>query len=61
MSGLAERCDGCATITTDRKTVSLLVEGNLRAERDLCAACRAVTIDGFLTLSDGMVVRKVAL
>lgn len=58
MAGNAAKCDGCARIRYDVQSVALLVEGALRAERDLCAACRTNAIDGFLVAQDGLAIHR---
>lgn len=59
MSAQATRCDGCERMRYDTERVGLLVAGQIRAERDLCAACRSVAIDVFLLACDGMPLPRV--
>lgn len=54
----ATRCHGCERMRYDVERVALLVEGQPRAERDLCAACRTNAIDGFLVARDGLVILR---
>lgn len=58
MSAEAKRCDGCHRMTYGVERVALLVAMQLRAERDLCAACRTNALDGFLQAQDGLVIHK---
>lgn len=55
----AEQCDCCRRLRYDVEKVALLVEGQVRVERDLCAACRMDAIDTFITetMHDSSVVR----
>lgn len=57
--GHAERCDGCKRMRYDVERVGLLVEGQMRAERELCSPCRVAAIDGFLVAHDVIVGRPV--
>jgi hypothetical protein len=55
----ARRCSGCERMTYDCQSVALLVAGELRVQRDLCAACRCNAIDGFTVAKDGLRILQV--
>jgi hypothetical protein len=55
----ARRCAGCERMTYDCQNVALLVQGQLRLQRELCAACRSNAIDGFAVAKDGLHIREV--
>jgi hypothetical protein len=52
MSDHAQRCDSCERMLYNVERVALLVEGQLRVERELCAPCRGRAIDLFVALRD---------
>lgn len=46
----AKRCEACGRMQYSVERLALLVEGQVRVERDLCAACRTEAIDALIEL-----------